>query len=285
MFVCEEKLLNVGGVKIAYTECGPQDGRVFFCVHGLLSNGRDYDFLAQDLAQTGYRVICMDLPGRGKSDWFIDKSQYQPPFYIPYCLALISEVTKGAGFDWFGVSLGGMIGLALSVMEGVRLERLILVDIGAEVPAAGLDAVSKLAKFSPEFKTQNEAASFLKIRCSQWGITEDAVWDHLIAHNIKPHGDGYIMHYDPAIGAALPEKNETLAFWDLWRNVRQPLLLIRGEESVLLPLSVANAMRGCYGGKVFDSITFAGCGHVPNLMEAAQINKVLMHINAPSFVA
>lgn len=285
MFVRVDKSLNVHGVRIAYTECGPQDGRVLFCVHGLLSNGRDYDFLAQRLAQSGYRVVCMDLPGRGKSDWLTDKTQYQPPFYIPYCLALISEVTKGVSFDWFGVSLGGMIGLALSVMDGVKLERLILVDIGAEIPAAGLDSVAKLAKFLPEFKTQHDAVSFLKIRCSQWGITEDAVWDHLIAHNIKPHDGGYIMHYDPAIGVALPEKNETLAFWDLWRNVRQPVLLIRGKESALLPLSVANAMRGCYGGKFFYNITFEGCGHVPNLMEDMQINKVVTHIKAPSFVS
>jgi hypothetical protein len=30
-----EKILDVKGFKIAYTELGPEDGRVVFCVHGL----------------------------------------------------------------------------------------------------------------------------------------------------------------------------------------------------------------------------------------------------------
>ena len=78
MYEIVEKTLDVNGLTISYTDTGAPDGRVLFCVHGLLSNGRDYDFLAQHMAARGYRVIAMDLPGRGKSGWFTDRAHYAP---------------------------------------------------------------------------------------------------------------------------------------------------------------------------------------------------------------
>jgi adenylate kinase len=41
--------------------------RDMICVHGLTRQGRDFDYLAARLAASGRRVICPDLPGRGRS--------------------------------------------------------------------------------------------------------------------------------------------------------------------------------------------------------------------------
>ena len=271
-----EKSLDVNGFKIAYTEIGPADGRVVFCVHGLLSNGRDYDALGEALAQRGYRVIAMDLPGRGHSDWFDEAAKYLLPNYVPYCLALLAEVAPGRGFDWLGVSLGGMIGMALTGMDGLRMERLVLVDIGAEIPGSALDVVAGLAKAPTLYGNEGEAIAFLKKRCGVWGIREEATWAHLIRHNIRHDESGQArMHYDPKIGEALTEKNETLQFWPLWETIRQPVLLVRGGQSIILPPDIAEQMTAKYTGKDFQEIVFADCGHVPNLMEAGQVERVL----------
>ncbi len=268
MYEIVEKTLDVSGLTISYTDTGAPDGRVLFCVHGLLSNGRDYDFLAKHMAARGYRVIAMDLPGRGKSGWFTEHAHYAPPFYVPYCLALIAHVTGGRSFDFLGVSLGGIIGMSLHDCEGVNIERLIIVDIGAEIPAAGLDEVSQLAKTYPIFDMREDAIRFLKERCTAWNIQDEEVWDHLARHNIVPHDKGgYRMHYDRAIGAALPDENETLALWDLWEAIKQPVLLIRGGNSVLLPPDISEQMQARYRGHKMDEIVFQECGHVPNLME------------------
>ena len=54
--------------RIAYTEWGdPDSERVVICVHGLTRQGRDFDPLATVLAGQGYRVVCPDLVGRGRS--------------------------------------------------------------------------------------------------------------------------------------------------------------------------------------------------------------------------
>ena len=95
MFEIVEKKLNVQGLDVAYTVCGPEGGRMVFCVHGLLSNGRDYDFLAQELAEKGYRCVAIDLPGRGKSQRFLLPKLYNPQAYLPYCIAVAQAERAG----------------------------------------------------------------------------------------------------------------------------------------------------------------------------------------------
>ena len=52
-----------------YTDWGDAaNPRVLVCVHGLTRNSRDFDALAVDLASR-CRVVCVDLVGRGASDW------------------------------------------------------------------------------------------------------------------------------------------------------------------------------------------------------------------------
>ena len=58
---------------IAYVEWGdPRSDRVAVCVHGLSRQGRDFDRLAAAMARRGWRVVCPDLAGRGRSDWLRD---------------------------------------------------------------------------------------------------------------------------------------------------------------------------------------------------------------------
>ena len=55
--------------RVVYYEWGePSNPRVVICVHGVGRNGRDFDVLAEALAPT-HRVIAVDMPGRGNSDW------------------------------------------------------------------------------------------------------------------------------------------------------------------------------------------------------------------------
>jgi hypothetical protein len=57
-----------GTHKMAYVEWGDaKNTNIMICVHGLTRNGRDFDWLARYFAPK-YRVICVDIVGRGKSD-------------------------------------------------------------------------------------------------------------------------------------------------------------------------------------------------------------------------
>ncbi len=354
----KEKTLDVEGLCIAYTDIGPEDGHLVFCMHPLLSTGRDFDFLGRALAKRGYRCIAMDLPGRGKSERFNHYMQYVPPNYMPYCLAVLEHEASGQEFCWLGASLGGILGMmlheALGVSEtlgqkiietmntpigelmprgfftprraavsksapasmftqfrksieyandsgdisddavkeeipvmkmadfpkiSVKMTRLILIDIGGEVPAHGLDLVAKIAHAPTEFDTLKEAYSFLKKRCVAWGIKSSGIWEHLIKHNIIERDDGTcVMHYDRGIGMVQPKNSETLPLWHLWEGIKQPVFLIRGGKSRVLPEDVVQRMHESYSGEYFSEIVYEGCGHIPNVMEEAHVNALVTWI-------
>lgn len=272
-----EKSININGSNIAYTVIGEGNSKPLFMVHGLLSNGRDYDALALRLAAKGYKCVAIDLPGRGKSDWFRYKKFYKAKNYVQYCLDVIKEEFGSEPFDWFGVSLGGILGMSLCPVPGVNIKRLITVDVGAQIPYKALNKIAKYAKVETTFKTHDQALSFLKTRCASWGIEQKSTWDHLAKHNITHHHEAYHMHYDPQICDALPKWNITVRLWFFWKKIKQPVILIRGESSNLLPEKIMSKMQKKYKGTDLKTITIPNCGHVPNLIEDNQVNLVLSH--------
>src|SRR6516225_8165304 len=85
--------------RVAYNEWGnPRRDRVAVCVHGLTRNCRDFDFLAAALSRH-FRVICVDVVGRGASDWLDHKEDYGFPQYLSDAASLLAVVahSKQAG--------------------------------------------------------------------------------------------------------------------------------------------------------------------------------------------
>src|SRR5215212_6142735 len=118
--------------RMRYYDWGdPDNPRVLICVHGLARNGRDFDFLAEALADR-YRVICPDMPGRGQSDWLESKSDYGYPQYMADMTALIARVTDGAEqkITWLGTSMGALLGILMAATPRNAIATLVLNDAG-----------------------------------------------------------------------------------------------------------------------------------------------------------
>src|SRR5688500_4926741 len=97
--------------RMSYWEWGDsQNPRVLVCVHGLTRQGRDFDTLAQAMADT-YRVVCPDIAGRGQSDWLDEPQDYAIATYVADIITLTARLNAGQ-LDWVGTSMGGLIGLA-----------------------------------------------------------------------------------------------------------------------------------------------------------------------------
>lgn len=127
---------------IAYTEWGqPSAQPPVICVHGLVRNGRDFDYLARALGADGRQVFCPDIVGRGKSDWLTNPADYTYSQYLMDMTALIAR-TGGESVDWIGTSMGGLLGRAISsysvgrgVIERARAdERVGISAYGRETP-------------------------------------------------------------------------------------------------------------------------------------------------------
>src|SRR5688572_9281930 len=96
MQMSEKSILSLSAAgfhRIAYTEWGPPDAaRTVVCVHGLTRNSRDFDFLAMALAAEGWRVVCPDMVGRGRSDRLAIPDLYALPQYLTDMTALIARL-------------------------------------------------------------------------------------------------------------------------------------------------------------------------------------------------
>lgn len=261
--------------RIAYTEWGPEDARrVVVCVHGLSRQGRDFDRLAAFLAQHDYRIICPDLPGRGRSDWLKDPDEYGLPQYCVDMTVLLASL-HAESVDWIGTSLGGLIGMVMAALPGSPIRRLVVNDIGPFLPWSALYRIGTYLRQMPtEFPDFAAANAYYREILSTFGELGDDDWRHLIEHSIERTDNGrYRMLCDPGIARAFrPGLLYNLNLWKYWDAIQCPTLLLRGEHSDLLPRDTAQQMT--MRGPLATLVEIPGCGHAPPLLTQEQIDII-----------
>lgn len=149
-------LSQLGGFyRVAYREYGHQDNlNVVFCVHGLTRNCRDFDFLAEQLADT-HRVVCVDVVGRGNSDWVENKASYNYAQYMQDMTTVLASVGADQ-VHWVGTSMGGLIGMMLAAQPNNPIKSLVLNDIGPFLPKAALERIASYVGKECHFSSREE---------------------------------------------------------------------------------------------------------------------------------
>ena len=268
--------------QVAYVDWGPPQAEVpVLCVHGLSRQGRDFDYLAAELAAGGRRVVSPDLVGRGQSGRLLNPDEYALPQYCADVNALIARLGADQ-VDFVGTSLGGLIGMVLAGLPGNSIRRLVINDIGPFLPWQGLARIgSYLTSMPTDFHHLGEAEAYFREVLAPFGNLPDAHWMHITRHSVAWHAsrERYIMLCDPQIVRAFRNPwHYSLDLWKYWTAIKVPMLVVRGEQSDLLPLGLAREMtRRNPLAKVFD---VEGCGHAPPLMNAEQIGLVSEFLNA-----
>jgi pimeloyl-ACP methyl ester carboxylesterase len=203
--------------RIAYVEWGdPRSKRVAMCVHGLSRQGRDFDCLAAALAAQGWRVICPDLVGRGRSDWLRDSEEYTLPQYAMDMTALIARLGVES-VDWIGTSLGGLVGMVMAGAPRSPVRRLVVNDIGPFLPWQALHALADAVREAPRtFASLDVAVVYYRRRMAPFGHLSDDEWLHLARHSLTENEDGtWRVLSDPAITAAFrPGWYFNLTLWN-----------------------------------------------------------------------
>ena len=282
--------------RIAYTDWGDiANPHVVLCVHGLARNSRDFDFLAARLADDA-RVVCMDVAGRGDSEWLDNKSHYTFSTYQNDAAAMLARATAPPAarwfrkssskpwLDWVGTSMGGLIGMFLAAKRGSPIRRLVLNDVGALVPWSALFRMKGYITRGRSFTNLDEVDAYVRNVCAPFGPLTDAQWRHLARHSVKHNGDAhYVLRYDPGIAEGLhghidaefpigPDLLRGIDLCNVWSKIECPTLVLRGENSeVLLPRTVAEMKER---KPDLEVVEFPGAGHAPALMSADQIRVV-----------
>ncbi|HEX5784181.1 alpha/beta fold hydrolase [Hydrogenophaga soli] len=253
------------------------------CVHGLSRQGRDFDTLARRLSPH-VRVICVDAPGRGQSDWLEDPMAYQMPVYVADMMALLHRLAAQGvtTFDWVGTSMGGLIGMLVAAQSELPLRRLVLNDVG---PAIEPDALLRIGEYlgkAPAFDRLEEGADYLWSISRSFGPHTPEQWKGLSEPMFRRQGAQWVLHYDPAIAApfkvhtahtaAQAAQEGQALLWQVYETLRQSVLLLRGAESDLLSEETAHRMS--ITGPRATRVDIEGVGHAPTLVAEPQLALV-----------
>ena len=270
--------------RMAYVEWGdPANPRVLLCVHGLARQGRDFDTFARSMSDR-YRVVCPDVVGRGRSDWLPDPAGYQIPAYVADMITLLARL-NAQELHWVGTSMGGLIGLGLAALPQSPVRKLVLNDVGPAIEAAALQRIGTYLGQPLRWGSVEEAADYLWGISASFGPHTRAQWLALTRPMLRPDGDGFRLHYDPAISvpfrAITPDSARAgeAMLWASYDALRCPTLLLRGADSDLLSRETAQAMT--QRGPKARLVEFEGVGHAPTLIAEQQIAAVREFLLAP----
>ena len=222
------------------------------CIPGLTRNARDFEGVAERLAGE-WRLICVELRGRGESAYAKDPMTYVPLTYLQDMEALIAELGLER-FVLFGTSLGGLITMLLAASGKERIAGALLNDIGPVMETRGLEHIRSYVGRSQNWPTWLHAARFLAEaqgdRYPDWKLDQWLVYaKRLCQADRRPGGSCSTMT------CGSPSRSSCRggeAGFDLWPAFRAlagiPSLVVHGEISDLLSAeTVARMMAEAAG--------------------------------------
>lgn len=274
----------------------PSPNHLVVCVHGLSRQSRDFDVLAQSIAHRA-AVVCVDVAGRGHSDWLDNPMEYQIPTYVTDLAVLLGHLRQrhaqvpgqdasALQIDWVGTSMGGLIGMALAAQPAVGIRRMVINDVGPVIQWGSLQRIGSYLGQLPVYATEQAAADALRAISASFGPHSPEDWFALSRPMLRPVQGGWTFHYDPDIAvpfrALVAASDPTTAaeavqagvamMWQIYDAIQAQTLLLRGAESDLLSPETAQAMA--QRGPKARCVEFAGVGHAPTLVAADQVATV-----------
>ena len=252
------------------------------CIPGLTRNARDWDGVAGALAGE-WRLICVDLRGRGESAYAKDPMTYAPLTYLQDMEALLRTLEIDR-FILFGTSLGGIMSMLLGAAEQGRVEGVLVNDVGPALDEAGLTRIRSYVGRSPTWPTWVHAARDLcevhKVSFPDWRLED---WLAFAKRVAKLSNSGrVVLEYDMRIAepVRIAAPVAGMDMWSAWRALKEvPTLIVRGETSDILSTDTMARMQAEHPGA--EAITLPGIGHAPTLDEPesrAAIGRLLARV-------
>lgn len=271
------------GLKLHYRDYpGRADRLPLVCMPGLTRNARDFENLARRLAGE-WRVICVEMRGRGESGYAKDSATYNPLQYVED----MGELFAQAGIERFvaiGTSLGGLMTMVMALTMGDRIAGALLNDVGPELDPEGLARIGTYVGQGRTFPTWMHAARAIEetqaLAYPDYEITD---WLAMAKRLMTVSGNGRIVFdYDMKIAEPFAQPGGA-APPDLWPCVDalkgRPILLLRGELSDLLAPATLDAMLARLPDA--EAVTVPRVGHAPTLDEpvvAEAIDRLLARV-------
>ncbi|MCW4463286.1 alpha/beta hydrolase [Sphingomonas sp. BT-65] len=272
------------GLRLHYRDYPGGDGKPpLLCIPGLTRNARDYAALADRLAGE-WRVIAVDLRGRGESAYAKDPMTYVPLTYLQDLEALVVEL-KLERFVAVGTSLGGILTMLMASTHPERIAGAVLNDVGPEIDPLGLGRIRGYVGKANWHPTWMHAARALaEANGDVYPGYDIEDWLAMAKRLYRLTSAGRIvLDYDMKIAEPfrVPGNEAGPDMWRAFDGLKdKPLLVVRGDRSDILSAATADAMRK--RAKACDLVTVPETGHAPSLGEpeaVAGIDRLLAKVS------
>lgn len=263
------------GLSLYARDYAPADGPArlpVIAIHGLTRNSADFEVIAALIAQSGRRVLAVDVRGRGLSDRAPDPMTYTPDVYARDVVALMDQLgIEKAVF--LGTSMGGLITMALTAIKPKAIAAAILNDVGPELAPEGLARIAAYTGQPVVIETWADAAAYAR-RINETALPHysDADWAAFARRTFREGTEGApVLDYDPDISAPIKAAGAKALIPNLWPFFRalarkKPTLLLRGATSDLLSPAIVAKMRKAAPALAYAEVP--AIGHAPMLDEA-----------------
>lgn len=250
---------RINGVRVHYQEAGDENAPAIVLIHGFISSTLIWTDVLLPLADAGFRVIALDMPGYGYSDKPAD-GQYTIDWQAHTIVSLLDRLEIDTA-TIIGASYGGAVAATIALDYPERVERLVLVgtvsndDIlrqpmvrVARLPLIG-DVVTPLYLGSRWVLRKRVEDTYRRT-----GVPVD---EHKLA----------ARHHLLATANVHRAMVRSMRRWSAERIsreanlIRTPTLIVWGEADSHVPLSDGIRLRDRIPGARL--IVFRNCGHLP----------------------
>ena len=145
--VYAEKIVTMpDSTKIYYRDYNAQSDKTpIICLPGLTLNAKSFhNFAVRRVRDFNDRLICIDMCGRGRSDYADDLLRYDLLREVGDILHIMIMEEDLDAAHFLGTSRGGMQTGILAGMRPDKVKSVILNDIACRIPMAALESIAYL---------------------------------------------------------------------------------------------------------------------------------------------
>ncbi|MEQ8953568.1 MAG: alpha/beta hydrolase [Gammaproteobacteria bacterium] len=247
------------------------------CIPGLTRNSADFEDLCTLLADD-YRILALDLRGRGQSAYDPNPRNYHPGVYAQDVVALLNVAAIGQAV-LIGTSLGGLVSMTVAAMAPDRVQAIVLNDVGPQLNPEGLARIQSYLTDYTEVRNWSEAVA--RTRATQEsaypGLTDPA-WEQFTRRLYREDETGKpVLNYDRDIAILFEERAEAEPPADMWETFSLllgiPILALRGEFSDIIDAETLKRMAEMHPN--LKSVQVKNRGHAPLLNEPDAVTAIL----------
>ena len=230
----QSAFINLPNIRMHYLDSGSTEATrsTLLLLHGLTANARIFEPLA-DLLAPDYRVIAVDLRGRGLSDK--PSTGYSMAEHAADVIGLMDALGLESCIVG-GHSFGGLLTIFLAAEYGERVERAILLDAAGklhpEVRRLIQPSLDRLGKVFPSLDDYLSAMRSMAYLCGTW----DDAYEAYFRAEALVHEDGTVTARPQAANMAEAVNNALGEDWySRLTKVQAPALLLRAPEGYGTP--------------------------------------------------